>query len=132
MKKHIDLKKTKVYSDLVFDFLNENKALKNYYNSSFDIKNFKKQIEMKKSFSSSKRNVLVNELLSQYSDIKNKKVIKNINLLTNESTFTVTTGHQLSILTGPIFFVYKIISVINTCVTLKKNTLKKILYLFFG
>tara|TARA_B100000575_G_scaffold167040_1_gene133609 strand:+ start:176 stop:1768 length:1593 start_codon:yes stop_codon:yes gene_type:complete len=125
LKKHIDLKKTKVYSDLVFDFLNENKALKNYYNSSFDIKNFKKQIEMKKSFSSSKRNVLVNELLSQYSDIKNKKVIKNINLLTNESTFTVTTGHQLSILTGPIFFVYKIISVINTCVTLKKKYPKK-------
>ena len=78
MKKRIDLKKTKVYSDFVFDFLNGNKALKNFYNSSFDIKNFKKQLELKKSFSLSKRNALVKELLSQYSDIKNKKVLKNL------------------------------------------------------
>ena len=132
MKKHVDLKKTKVYSDFVFDFLNGNKALKNFYNSSFDIKNFKKQLEMKKSFSLSKRNALVKELLSQYSDIKNKKVLKNINLLSKESTFTITTGHQLCILTGPIFFVYKIISVINICKTLKKNILKIIFFLFFG
>ena len=121
MKKRIDLKKTKVYSDFVFDFLNGNKALKNFYNSSFDIKNFKKQLEIKKSFSMSKRTALVKELLSQYSDIKDKKVLKNINLLSKESTFTITTGHQLSILTGPIFFVYKIISVINMCVRLKKE-----------
>lgn len=121
MKKQIDLKGTKIYSDFVFDFLNENKNLKDFYNSSFDIKSFKKQIEMKKSFSMTKRNVLVKELLSQYSDIDNKKVLNNINLLLNESTFTITTGHQLSILTGPIFFIYKIISVINLCVKLKKE-----------
>ena len=121
MKKHIDLKKTKIYSDFIFDFLNENKALKKFYNSSFDIKNFKKQIEMKKSFSLSKRNILVKELLSQYSDINDKKVLKNINILLKESTFTITTGHQLCILTGPIFFIYKIISVINTCAKLKKK-----------
>ena len=76
---------------------------------------------MKKSFFLLKRNVLVKELLSQYSDIKDKKVLKNINLLSKESTFTITTGHQLSILTGPIFFVYKIISVINMCVKLKRE-----------
>ena len=132
MKKNIDLNKTRIYSDFVFDFLNENKVLKKFYNSSFDVKNFKKQLEMKKSFSLSKRNVLVKELLSQYSGIKDKKVLKNINLLSKESTFTITTGHQLCILTGPIFFVYKIISVINICETLKKNILKIIFYLFFG
>ena len=125
MKKNIDLNKTRIYSDFVFDFLNGNKALKKFYNSSFDVKNFKKQLEMKKSFSSSKRNVLVNELLSQYSDIKDKKALKNISLLSKESTFTITTGHQLNILTGPIFFIYKIISVINMCVKLKREYPKK-------
>ena len=78
MKKHIDLNITKFYSDFVFDFLNENKVLKKFYSSSFDIKNFKKQLEMKKSFSLSKRNILVKELLSQYSGIKDKKVLKAI------------------------------------------------------
>ena len=121
MEKHIELNKTKIYSDFVFDFLNEDKNLKDFYNSSFDIKNFKKQLEMKKIFPLSKRNVLVKELLSQYSEIDNKKVLNNINLLSKESTFTITTGHQLSILTGPIFFIYKIVSVINLCVKLKKE-----------
>ena len=50
-----------------------------------------------------------------------KKVLKNINLLSKESTFTITTGHQLSILTGPIFFIYKIVSIINMCVKLKRE-----------
>ena len=121
MKKLIDLKKTNVYSNFVFDFLDENETLKEFYDSSFDIKNFKKQIEIKKSFPSSKRNALVKEILSQYSEIEDKKVLNNINLLSKKSTFTVTTGHQLSILTGPIFFIYKIISVINLCVKLKKE-----------
>ena len=80
MKKQIDLKKTKVYSDFVFDFLNENKTLKDFYNLSFDIKNFKKQLDMKKSFPLSKRNVLVKELLSQYSDIEDKKVLKELEI----------------------------------------------------
>ena len=121
MKKQIDLKKTKVYSDFVFDFLNENKTLKDFYNLSFDIKNFKKQLDMKKSFPLLKRNILVKELMSQYSDIEDKKVLNNINLLSKESTFTITTGHQLNILTGPIFFIYKIISIINLCLELKKK-----------
>ena len=81
MKKLIDLKKTNVYSNFVFDFLDENETLKEFYDSSFDIKNFKKQIEIKKSFPSSKRNALVKEILSQYSEIEDKKVLNNITLL---------------------------------------------------
>ena len=120
MKKNIDLNKTRIYSDFVFDFLNENKALKKFYNSSFDVKNFKKQLEMKKSFSSVEEKCFGKGTIVSILGYKDKKVLKNINLLSKESTFTITTGHQLCILTGPIFFVYKIISVINICETLKK------------
>jgi bacillithiol biosynthesis cysteine-adding enzyme BshC len=43
----------------------------------------------------------------------------NINALASENTFTITTGHQLNLFTGPLYFLYKIISTINLCDQLK-------------
>ncbi|MFZ4680376.1 MAG: bacillithiol biosynthesis cysteine-adding enzyme BshC, partial [Flavobacterium sp.] len=45
----------------------------------------------------------------------------NISLLYNSKTFTITTGHQLNLFTGPLYFLYKIVSTINLCNTLKKE-----------
>jgi len=42
-----------------------------------------------------------------------KATLGNIDLLKHENTFTVTTGHQLNLFTGPLYFLYKIISVLN-------------------
>ena len=38
-----------------------------------------------------------------------------------DNTYTVCTGHQLSLLTGPIYFIYKIISTINLTKILNKK-----------
>ncbi len=46
---------------------------------------------------------------------------KNIKSLAEEHTFTVTTGHQLCLFTGPLYFIYKIISTINLTQELKKK-----------
>jgi bacillithiol biosynthesis cysteine-adding enzyme BshC len=40
---------------------------------------------------------------------------ENIDLLKLDNTFSVTTGHQLCMFTGPLYFIYKIISTINLC-----------------
>ena len=48
------------------------------------------------------------------------KAQKNIDLLKLNNTFSVTTGHQLCIFTGPLYFIYKIISTINLCEQLYK------------
>jgi bacillithiol biosynthesis cysteine-adding enzyme BshC len=47
-------------------------------------------------------------------------VSANLELLKNAKTFTITTGHQLNIFTGPLFFIYKIAAVINACKKLKQ------------
>ena len=45
----------------------------------------------------------------------------NIDLLISENTFTITTGHQLCLMTGPLYFIYKIVSTINLCIKLKEK-----------
>ena len=45
----------------------------------------------------------------------------NIESLESTDTFTITTGHQLCIFTGPLYFLYKIVSTINLSLNLKKK-----------
>ena len=46
---------------------------------------------------------------------------KNIEHLSNDNCFTITTGHQLNLFTGPLYFIYKIISAINLAKELKEK-----------
>ena len=94
-----------------------------YIEQTFSLDNFEKQIDLKKkNFPKEKRSVLVNSLLDQYKSVAdNGKIIEQIKSLENENTFTVTTGHQLSLFTGPMYFVVKILHVIKLSEELKKK-----------
>lgn len=62
------------------------------------------------------RKLLVSKLREQYASYAaNEKVKLNIDALLDENTFTVTTGHQLCLLGGPAYFIYKIVSTIKAC-----------------
>ena len=63
-------------------------------------------------FEQNKRSILVAALLSQYADV-NVTPPEIIQKLEDESTFTITTGHQLCLFTGPLYLVYKIATVIH-------------------
>lgn len=69
----------------------------------------------KKANSPVDRDVLVNELHKQYLSVEkvHESVLMNIDKLKNDNSFTIVTGHQLSLFTGPLYFLYKIVSVIN-------------------
>src|SRR5690606_21269725 len=45
----------------------------------------------------------------------------NLEALLQENTFSITTGHQLNLFTGPLYFLYKIISAINLASALKEK-----------
>ena len=45
----------------------------------------------------------------------------NIESLESTDTFTITTGHQLCVFTGPLYFIYKIVSTINLSLALKEK-----------
>ena len=60
------------------------------------------------------RNLLAKVLTEQYQKMDpSPKVIENINLLKEKDTYTVITAHQPTVLTGPLYFIYKIASAIS-------------------
>jgi len=123
MKVHqIPFKETGYFSNLMIDYLDKNSQLNAFYGNFPDLKGFKNQIELKKSFSKQQRKSLVVTLKNQYRSTNIGDLTShNINLLESENTFTITTGHQLNIFTGPLYFLYKIVSTINLVAQLKKE-----------
>ncbi len=120
---HIPFRDTHHFSSLICDYLDEKEDLKPFYNRFPTLDNFKKQIEEKQlSYNKEHRGDLVKALMLQYQDLKiSSATLTNIDLLKDGSTFTVTTGHQLNLFTGPLYFFYKIISTINLCKELKED-----------
>jgi bacillithiol synthase len=114
---------THSFSDFFLDYIEQKDSLKPFYHLFPKKENFKQQIEEKKNtFPQSNRNTLVNTLTQQYSHLQiSDKVKSNIESLSNPTTFTITTGHQLNIFTGPLYFIYKIVTVINACKKLKEQ-----------
>lgn len=116
----IPLDETDCFSQFFLDYINKKEELAPYYNAYPSVPNFKEIIE-NRSFKNSNREVLVKVLKEQYSDLEVlSPVSANIKALADSKTFTVTTGHQLNIFTGPLYFIYKIVTVINACKTLKQ------------
>jgi bacillithiol synthase len=113
------------FSKIILDYLNEKPELKSFFNrfpkiENFDPKNSGQILEKDQNFDFKIRSVLVSELEKQYKKIEKFELTsKNIKLLNKRETYTITTGHQLNLFTGPIFFFYKIISAINLCKQLK-------------
>lgn len=115
--------KTNSFSDFFLDYIQQKEHLKTFYNRFPSLENFGEQInEKKKKFSAHNRLLLHNTLIEQYNGLTlSNSVSENLNLLKNENTFTVVTGHQLNICTGPLYFIYKIVTVINACKKLKEK-----------
>ncbi|MGC1204087.1 MAG: bacillithiol biosynthesis cysteine-adding enzyme BshC [Flavobacteriaceae bacterium] len=118
---YIPFSKTGYFSSLICDYLDEKSTISPFYNRFPKIENFKAQIEEKQlSFSAESRTILSNVLKKQYQKLNTSEVtLQHIETLNSNKTFTVTTGHQLNLFTGPLYFLYKIVSAINLSKELK-------------
>lgn len=119
----LPFKKTGYFSELICDYLDEKEELKPFYNRFPNLKNFAGQIEEKvNQFPEANRDILYQSLNRQYTGFTtSKKTQDHIKQLKEPITFTVTTGHQLNLFTGPLYFLYKIVSTINLAKVLKKE-----------
>ena len=119
----ISFKDTGYFSKLICDYLAEAETLKSFYNRFPKLENFKAQIEEKNaSFKQETRTILAQVLKTQYKNFDTSEAtLTNIDALNDSKTFTVTTGHQLNLFTGPLYFLHKIVSTINLANQLKSE-----------
>ena len=113
---------TNFFSRTILSYLNHSHDLQKFLSQDINIENFKPLIHQRKSFPFRKE--LVENLHNQYtnSDItgfSSSPSNQNIQLLSKDNTFTVTTGHQLNIFTGPLYFIFKIVSTLKLVQQLK-------------
>ena len=106
---------------LIKDFLTQ--KIPGFENHVFTIKNIENQLQRKgQSFSQEKRKVLSEVLQNQYAAYeKSEKQQFNLQNLEQSETFTITTGHQLNLFTGPVFFIYKILQTIKLAAFLNEK-----------
>lgn len=111
------------FSNLIVDYLNQKEALQSLYHRFPSIENVKEQLEEKsKNYPVENRIILEAALFRQNQDFDlSLASLNNIKLLRQENTFTITTGHQLNLFTGPLYFIYKIASTLNLCKALSKQ-----------
>ena len=89
------------------------------YEPKFD--NFETAI-IEKSKQSFDRELLCEVLSKQYDQIEtDERVRSNITKLSQANTFTIVTAHQPSLLTGPLYYIFKICSIINLCDQLQQK-----------
>ncbi len=119
----ISFRETNYFSRIICDYLDQKPELKALYNRFPTVENFKLQIEEKsKHFKIEDRQVLAEVLKKQYKGVETSDLtFQNIAYLKDQNTYTITTGHQLNLFTGPLYFLYKIISVINLTKQLKEQ-----------
>lgn len=115
----VNIHKTGYFSQLILDYLSHKKELQDLYRYSIHIDSFEKIIQDKESIN---RKILVQVLKEQYSKrLFSEQVNNNIHALSDNSTFTITTAHQPCLFTGPLYFLYKIISTIKLSQQLKEQ-----------
>lgn len=114
---HFSYRDTGYFSSLICDLVEGSPQLSSFINRYPHLDSFAAQIKEKKAhFPTQTRTTLVASLREQYKGVSlSTAVEENLLRLEDSKTFTVTTGHQLNLFTGPIFFIYKIISTINLC-----------------
>jgi len=118
--KHIQLQNSGVLNPLVSDYLKKVPQLDSFYSFFPDWNGFSSAIKQA-NYEALNRESLYSVLSSQAGQVNNtsEESHQNLHLLKHKNTFTITTGHQLCLFTGPLYFVYKILSCINLAEELK-------------
>ena len=113
-KESISYDDANMLSKLTRMYLRGDGAVRHLYDFDSTPENMERIIENRSKLDGTNRSVLVDALEQQYAKLDSTDlVLGNIQSLRNQNTFTITTGHQLNLFTGPLYFIYKILSVIK-------------------
>jgi len=115
----IGLQDSQQFSKLFIDYLAQQEQVQSLYAFYPDMDGLTAALQQR-SLQPLNRQVLVDRLTIQYKNIaQTERVHKNIDLLANDTTYTITTGHQLCLGTGPLYLILKTLSCVKLCEALK-------------
>ena len=104
---------TGYFSRFVTDYLGKKEDTTQFYEYYCDADGLKKAIAERANYPVN-RAVLSSALQHQYATLeKHEKVVENLRLLEAETTFTICTAHQPNLMTGYLYFAYKILHAIK-------------------
>ncbi|WP_333888497.1 bacillithiol biosynthesis cysteine-adding enzyme BshC [Sphingobacterium siyangense] len=118
---YIEYSETNSFSKTLLAYLAHDEVLKSFVGNWPTWAGFEKQLNEKKKFEH--REILVERLKKQYGELlkDSPAVAANIELLLDQNSYTITTGHQLNIFTGPLYFIFKIMTAIRLSEDLKSK-----------
>ena len=113
IKNELTFEELGLSSQLVRDLIAGTPETSDLIDLPFSLENIPNQIA-KKSFDTESRSVLHAAFVKQYGDVELTEASKeNLEKLKSENTYTICTGHQLNLLTGPLYSIYKIAQVVS-------------------
>ena len=127
----ISYKDTGAFSPTVIDYLEDKPELREFYSNRPTLDGFAEFLKHKQVIAD--RKLLADTLDDQYQIIVQyariwdpefsvpQSVQQNIESLRSDNTYTITTGHQLNIFAGPLYFIYKIVTAIKLARQLKEQ-----------
>lgn len=102
-------------SKIIRDLVANKDTVQPFFETPFSLDNLASQAR-NKTFSNAQREELWKALQNQNAKLTLSAVTgDNIKALKKEKTVTITTGHQLNLLTGPLYSIYKVSQVIGLC-----------------
>ena len=123
-KTNISYSDTGLFSKVLIDYVSGASSLKPFYDYTPAVSSFADVVKKLESYNYDRK--LLSSTLKEYYNrnapgLASDAILKNIELLNEKNCFTVTTGHQLCLFTGPLYFVFKIITTINLAEKLNKE-----------
>lgn len=110
---HLPYSDTGYFSNLVTDYLKGTEELQQFYTYAPDAQGIEQAIADRAKYSVN-RQLLVELLRKQYSALPASDAVnKNMELLLRDNTFTICTAHQPNLMTGYLYFIYKIVHTIK-------------------
>ncbi len=110
---HVTYRATGRFAPIVCDYIEGSRALREFYTRTPDKKGLEDALSSRQ-FDPGMRATLCTAINQGYSGVEVPPAVrKNIDALRREGTFTVTTGHQLCLFTGPLYVPFKILNTVR-------------------
>jgi len=121
---NIPYEETGFFSKVFIDYLEGDSKLKSFYEYPPTLSAFADALKKMGNYEYPRK--LLSTTLKEYytknaSGATSEATLKNIQKLEDKNCFTVTTGQQLCLFTGPLYFVFKIITAISLAEKLNKE-----------